>query len=872
MASATSEGYCNHLRGQLKEWERAFRSRNGRFPKQRDFEALDSDASARGRLVHTAYLALNRATGDSFTKSLATRESTRNMVIIGGPRKSAAERNNGGTLGSAQSFRRSSGSSGSGSSNNGRNRPGVEEDGGGGGGGGGGKHSNGGPMKSNSISQHLDIMERLRAKVQPRSGSSLAAPLAQGKAGQQRPKVNSVLAAGDGHRRSGRGAGLISKNRLERSSNGAAGAHVSSRARAMGITATATKEPAGAAAVTKPERNPPSSLARGENSKGGVPRLGAPSRSAGGAGCGGGSSEGRGGVGGGRSALGRPCSSNGEEGVHAPNGEHHESDRKDLAAAAVPPSSAGIRARECAGGVGTRDVGKPGGGANGDSDGATASGSSSRSTSNNSSAFYDYEGQGGVREDGVPPEPERELIPERRATRRVGGAARGDRRAVPGASRSNGLQSFRADFGRGVVTKKSRATGGRLGRGVSSAGAIGCSTGGAGPGRQGKGSATATAAAGDEAGLAVAMMDILQSSGSMLSGNTNPAGASRVGDGSRDGRGDAAAAAAASGLLPTAASIVNTVGGGGGGAGASFGSSSLPHSSGVLGAPAMTGAKKARPAAVVAKAVGNTADGAAAICGPGLVASSCSSGPRRTGGGGTGVEEDWRLRASRAVGRVREEEEAGDAASAAAAAAAAAAKAAGAVADGGGSEGTPHRGTSPTPTSTTPQSPQGPRVTGSGNATSTVGREAIIPSNKQASAIPSSGAGRISDSDEDGGGGDSDWSLGGGGGTSASSTTLRGKTQAAAYVRDHEGDPASARARRASTAGAQPAPGGVPSSRAVGGRKKAKSVKKTTEVSDNFVRADLKSRGSSRFKRKGSLRSKARGGSGGRGFGGGGGG
>lgn len=68
MASATSESYCSHLRGQLKEWERAFRSRNGRFPKQPDYEALESDGSARGRLVHGAYLALNRATGDSFTK------------------------------------------------------------------------------------------------------------------------------------------------------------------------------------------------------------------------------------------------------------------------------------------------------------------------------------------------------------------------------------------------------------------------------------------------------------------------------------------------------------------------------------------------------------------------------------------------------------------------------------------------------------------------------------------------------------------------------------------------------------------------------------------------------------------------------------
>lgn len=66
--SGTSESYCNHLRGQLKEWERAFRSRNGRFPKQPDFEALEGDSSARGRLVHAAYVALNRATRDSFVK------------------------------------------------------------------------------------------------------------------------------------------------------------------------------------------------------------------------------------------------------------------------------------------------------------------------------------------------------------------------------------------------------------------------------------------------------------------------------------------------------------------------------------------------------------------------------------------------------------------------------------------------------------------------------------------------------------------------------------------------------------------------------------------------------------------------------------
>lgn len=66
--AATSESYLNHLRGQLKEWERAFRGKNGHGPRQADFEALERDSSARGRLVHRAYQALNRATGDSFIK------------------------------------------------------------------------------------------------------------------------------------------------------------------------------------------------------------------------------------------------------------------------------------------------------------------------------------------------------------------------------------------------------------------------------------------------------------------------------------------------------------------------------------------------------------------------------------------------------------------------------------------------------------------------------------------------------------------------------------------------------------------------------------------------------------------------------------
>lgn len=63
-----TESYCDHLRGQLKDWQRAFRIKKGRLPSREDFEALKDDGSSRARIVYDAYTALNQATGNSFSK------------------------------------------------------------------------------------------------------------------------------------------------------------------------------------------------------------------------------------------------------------------------------------------------------------------------------------------------------------------------------------------------------------------------------------------------------------------------------------------------------------------------------------------------------------------------------------------------------------------------------------------------------------------------------------------------------------------------------------------------------------------------------------------------------------------------------------
>ncbi|CAN0081552.1 unnamed protein product, partial [Scytosiphon promiscuus] len=693
MSSATSESYCNHLRGQLKEWERAFRSRNGRFPKQADFDALESDGSARGRLLHGSYLALNRATGDSFTKSLATRESTQSMVIIGGPRQSVAERKNAETLRNAQRHRHGASSSSSSSSSN-RNTNDSDS-----------KNTHGGASDGTSakggapISRHLDIMDRLRAKVQERPGSSLNSLLAVGKAGQKRPKVNALLAAGDGHRRGGGGGkGDIARENKERPDgalSGAAGVSVSRRARAMGMSSAAAKIPAEAKAPTKADASAPSTRDRRKSRGEDTPRARESSRAVGVVG-GDGDGKGKGGASGGggdRHAEESYASGGGERG--------HGSGRKE---ATGPPHHSFV------------DEKAPGPG-----DGTPPRDTAGRRSSGTTDPYGREPQQEQNERETRPAGSERDLTPERRATRRAGGPARGggggggNRGAVPGAI-SNTLSSFRTEVGRRVANNARSLSGGRSSSSSSAAAAArtaggsgaamvfspsdgqASAKGSAGLGRSTRSSAAAATAAGggpaagtvvDEAGLAMAMMDILQPSEAEPSPLSAPAASAasveeggEVGGGQdhairpaamragNSGRGNHAGAAASKLLLAT--NIVNTVGGasGGGGTGGRTGlslfcppSSSSSSSSGsrALRTPARVATKVGPTSASATEAEESTTAITGAICGPGLVASSASassSSTRRTeagggGGGGGGVEGDWHLRASRAVGRVR---------------------------------------------------------------------------------------------------------------------------------------------------------------------------------------------------------------------------
>lgn len=834
------------------------------------------------------------------------------MVIIGGPRRSAAERKNTELL-SAQRFRRSGGSSGSnggsGNSSSSLHKPstrGSREEAQGGSGRAPGSSSDGdgdggGSLQksNNGISQHLAIMERLRAKVQARPGSSLAAPAAHGKAGR---KVNAVLAAGDGHRGSARGSGSgsggngarLPSKRLEGDSKGAATGvrlSVSRRARAMGMSATAAKDSAAAAVavvssscVTRREKRGSGGSAKGGDDIG--------------------YSDGSGGSGSGANRRGRrildKASSDGTE-ARSAKGEHHQrkNGRTGAAAPHHPANGASIEGGDaCAMVLGSGSTGPPNndalpavGNDKHGAGGATTAGMPTRDSPGLDDR--DREGRSPTRRERHPSllDSERELTPERKATRRVGGTTRSGRVSVTGASSSRS-SSFRAGAVGQRAAKQTRSLAGErssaAGGVYSSAGANGSSTGlpVSGPGAKG-----ATAAAVDEAGLAVAMMNILQSGSEGLfssSGTIAPttaAGASGAGEGqqqqqaarrklTRDSDRTKSVAAATTGpSLLLATQIVNTVGGGhdrGGGseAGTDFRRPSTSSSASLdaLIAPA-SGARKARPTTA---AKGRTGGGTAGnICRPGLVAvgSSSSSGSRRTGngGGGSGVEGDWRLRASRAVGRVREEEEA----TKAAAVATAASEESEAASHGGG--GSQKRSATLLPNDSNRSQisrdlPSRSRTNTNGAAgldAADHGRQWPSPTlqgnETTASALLS---GRVSDSDEDGGDG-SKWSVGGGaGGSGGEGGDTSASRREEGSTRDRKRGPSSCPPSAATTpiteVAARPRP--------VGGNKKL--AKKTTEVSDNFVRADLKSRGSSRFKRKGSGRSKARGGSGGRSFGG----
>lgn len=68
MSETIGTSYCNHLREKLIEWQKGFKSRTGRPPTREDFNALEHDSSATSKLLHAAYKALNRTTGEDFAK------------------------------------------------------------------------------------------------------------------------------------------------------------------------------------------------------------------------------------------------------------------------------------------------------------------------------------------------------------------------------------------------------------------------------------------------------------------------------------------------------------------------------------------------------------------------------------------------------------------------------------------------------------------------------------------------------------------------------------------------------------------------------------------------------------------------------------
>ena len=687
-------------------------------------------------------------------------------------------------------------------------------------------------------------MERLRAKVQPRSGSSLAAPLASsGKpAGGAGQKINAVLAAGDGHRRSGGGA-TVGKKRLEGGPSGAgAGVSVSRRARAMGMSATAAKNPALTAAVAataKPETLVPSSLAGRRKGGEDAERP---------------------------SGLRRTRKESGER--------ERGADRKEQGTASLlppPARAAGIEDRNaptCHQGTQPK--------AGDENTGGSEAIAERSSGTNRFAGAHDGERQPAaaaapaerqqrqIQHQPPPPSSENELTPERTATRRAGGATRGRRGAVTGAS-GNKLLSFRAEAGRGghKITRPlagerslSGAAAAFSSVGAANASSKGSSSSGRHARDSGSGLAGAATAGADEAGLALAMMNILQSAGSdgaRVAAAASAAGGGDAGEGKKNVTRRGAGAGAASNLL-LATNIVNTVGGGSGGSGAVTAPRSIPSASAspslALDTP-RTDSKDNKTAA----AAGKTAGASGAICGPGLVASS-SVARRAVAGGGSGMEGDWHLRASRAVGRVRGEEEA----------AGRAATTGSPVLEDAGPAQAPTTGDIGSEDTRNESRSRSASCYGS-TSLDAVGPDKNRPLRGSGVTAPAQRTERISDSDGDSGG-DSDWSIGGGGGGSGGAGSVSRRRKQTDGDRGRGATAAAAASSRATAAPEPAAP-----SRPAGAKKRkqqpANNKKMTSEVSDNFVRADLKSRGSSRFKRKGSGRSKARGGSGGRSFGGG---
>lgn len=542
------------------------------------------------------------------------------MTIIGGPHQSAIDRRNSGSSTNCIGHSSNTKSRGAGAT-----------------------------RSENPLSQHMALMELLRPKVQPRGSAQSAI----GKGGSAK-RVNSVLAAGDGHRRPSTDRSLAaSKQKCLEGSSAAAGVSVSRRARAMGAKAeAAAPEPAISSVARRDSCSGRlvAGVVRGRGGHGVVRRNGGQANgggrredraavqghdrmqaahSAGGriestestkvdsvsesdGRPGGALGGGRAGVGGGGLRDGRVCdnvaeSDEREQPDDSDDNSPYTPERRRASRAGAASGRASVRMKD------TATSGCPSlyGGGHPSAKGDAASSLSTSSAGRSPGRSPGRENRAGG------------FLGESRA----GVQGRKDRRSASGLSLTAATGTFGGSSG--SAGRAGTRLVGRGGGNGAAAAAAAVPTGAAAA----SGSASSSTAA-DEAGLAVAMMDIIMS-GSFSTATGSLDGPSEGGL-HRGGHDDDAVGA-------LAGRIVNTVGGNDARGRAS--SSALRGSSlGAVSSPAAappTCMKSSSATATVGEFTGG------GICGPGLVASS--------GRQQSGMQGDWRLRASRAVGKVRQE-------------------------------------------------------------------------------------------------------------------------------------------------------------------------------------------------------------------------
>lgn len=475
----------------------------------------------------------------------------------------------------------------------------VNSTGGSGGGKAGRKGSSGvapGTKQDNPLSRHLALMERLKPKIQQRNilRSSSGAG-GSGRCGTG--TVNAVLAAGDGHRRADAAKDRASKKEcLLEGSSTAAGVMVSRRARSMGATATAAAAMTHGRAITVRREKSRFQKSQHYDRKDDVRVI-----------------DGRKGV---ESGTVREAD---QGGLRLPKATERTEGTSGVARVGIQTCP-----RPCGSGS-TIDASKD----CGDVGGESVVGSNDTEQEK----IRDLGSRAHRREDNAP-------TPEREVTCRKDAAALPFRTRVGVVSVTRGLSSLGEEEKTTGVTRLkspgqfSQASGGAAGIRNKDQSSSKLQDSGPSARRRGntvKGDVPKSTAA-DEAKLAMAMIDIMSDSPMIAAEPSPKAWRKHKEQGSR------------SSVLSLATRIVNTVGGAE--RNSVGGSSDHPAlSAGSVRAAGESSAVQVRTKG--ASTLVSAIDSADAVCGPSMIAPSrrCESV----------AGSDWKLRASRAVGRAREE-------------------------------------------------------------------------------------------------------------------------------------------------------------------------------------------------------------------------